>query len=137
MAIESYAVGPGSLIFGAPGSPGEQAAQITSATVQFSTESEDDTDVLSGEVLAGEETSTYALAASLLQDLSESGLVQWSWLNRGTVVPFEYVPNSAKGRSITGEVKVRPINVGGDVKSRASSDVEFPGVGFPVLGDVE
>lgn len=136
MAIKSYTIGPGSLVFGSPGTPGEQAAQITSAVVDFDVDADDDLPVLSGEVLAGEETYTFTLAVSLLQDLAATGLVAWSWDNKGTVVPFEYVPNTAHDRRVTGQIKVRPISVGGEVKAKATSDVEFQGVGFPELSDV-
>lgn len=135
--IDSYTVGPGKLVFGGVGDPGAQEAQITAATVEFEVDADDDTPVLSGEVDPGEETYPFSLKATLLQSLAATGLVAWSWGHKGEVTDFEYIPNLAKDRRITGEIKVRPINAGGEVKKKATSSVEFTGVGFPELSDVE
>lgn len=136
MPIKSFKVGPGELIFGAPGAPNEFSAQVTSATIEPSVDTEDDVPVLSGEVLPGEDEETAVLTGSLLQDITESGITTWTWENAGQVVPFVYIPNSELARQVTGEVKVRRTNIGGDVKTRAESDFEFPCIGMPDLGDV-
>lgn len=134
--MTSYTTGPGSLIFGAPGSPEEMAAQITSCTVSWDVEAEDDIPVLSGAVEAGEEEFTATLSGNLLQDLSETGITTWSWENKGTTTPFTFIPNDVVARHVSGVIKIRPTDVGGDVKKKATSDFEFPCVGEPTLGDV-
>jgi hypothetical protein len=136
MAVESYTVGPGSLVFGAPGSPEEMAAQITKASVVPSVETEDDTPVLSGEVDPGERTYSYVLSGEFLQDLADTGITTWTYDNAGAEVAFIYIPNTAKARSISGTVIVDPTTVGGDVKTKAKSEFEFSCVGTPALGDV-
>lgn len=136
MPAQSYTVGPGSLVLGATGTSLEISCQITSATVEWDVDAEDDTDLLCGEVLPGEETFTAAISGNMLQDLSDDGIVEWSWTNRGTVQPLVYIPNTAEGKQITGSIKVRPLAVGGDAKTRAASDFEWPFVGEPDLEPV-
>lgn len=136
MPTKSYVTGPGELVFGAPGSEQEFSFQITACSVEPDVEAEDDVHVLSGGVVAGEETETFALTGNFLQDISAEGVTTWCWENSGTVQPFVFIPNSEEERQVSGEVKVRKTVIGGDVKARATSDFEFVGVGEPVLGDV-
>jgi hypothetical protein len=49
-------------------------------------------------------------------------------------VPFTFTPY-AGGRSITGELKVGPLDVGGDVKKKNTSDLKWGCVGEPELVD--
>lgn len=128
--------GPGTLVFGAPGSEQEFSAQMTSVTIEPDVDAEDDIPVLSGAVVAGEETETFVLSGSFLQDITLTGITTWTWNNSGTVVPFVFIPNTVTDRQVSGEVKVRKTTIGGDVKAKATADFEFPGVGEPVLGDV-
>lgn len=134
--MSAYTVGPGSLIFGAPGSPKEFTVQITSAQVDWESDAEDDIPHLGGGVVAGEETFTAVLTGNALQDLSDTGWTTWSWENKGVSLPVVYVPNTAVGRAISGTIKVRPTTAGGEVKTKARADFEFPFVGEPQLGDV-
>lgn len=136
MAINSYIIGPGSLVFGDPGSPEEIAAQITSATVTPSTDVGDVTDVLSGEQLPGDRTTTWVLEGNFLQDISTTGITTYTLDNAGVVVPFIYIPNSAEARSVSGTLTIDPTAIGGDVKARAAADFSFGVIGTPALGDV-
>lgn len=135
MPIKSYKVGPGTLTIGLVGDTVDFTAQITKATVKWSKQQEDNVPVLSGEELAGERTYSATLTATLIQDLTPDGLVDFTWENKGAEVPWSYTPSTAAGRSITGVLVVDPIDVGGDVKSRPTSDIEWACVGEPVLGD--
>lgn len=136
MTIKSFVVGPGSLIFGAPGDPDEMAAQITSCTVTPSTDVGDPVDVLSGEQLPGDRTTTWVLEGNFLQDLTATGITTYTLENAGSQKPFVYIPNDAHGRSVSGNVIIDPTAIGGDVKARAASDFEFGIVGQPAIGDV-
>lgn len=134
MPIKSYKMGPGTLTIGATGAPVDFTSQVTKCTVKWSVDEDDAVPVLSGEELAGEETHTATLAATLIQDLTDGGLVDYTWENKGEQQAFTFVPSSALGRAISGVVKIRPIDVGGDVKKRPTSDIEWPCVGEPTLG---
>lgn len=136
MAIKSYIVGPGSLVFGAPGSPEEMAAQITSCTATPSADVGDPVDVLSGEQLPGERTTTWVLEGNFLQDISETGITTYTLENDGVQLPFIYIPNDVEARSLSGNIVIAATAIGGDVKARANADFEFSVVGTPALGDV-
>lgn len=136
MVNQRYKVGPGSLVFGEVGSEEEFEAQITEALVEWDVDANDDEEVLSGEVIPGEETFTAKISGSLYQDIKASGIVRWSWTERGTVVPFTYIPNTVEDTQVTGEIKVRPLSVGGVVGEWGKSDFEFPCVGEPSIANV-
>lgn len=135
MPVKSYKVGAGELILGETGAPLDVSAQTTSVKLTPNTETEDDVPVLSGDTLAGEDTDSWTLNGTFLQDLDPLGNVRFCHENRGQIVPFRFVPNSEDGTEISGECKIRPIEVGGDVKTKPTSDFEFPVIGVPVFGD--
>lgn len=137
--IESYKVGPGTLTIGTV--PLDVSAQVTACRIvpEESVETVDAVDVLSGEQLAEEETASYKfkLTATFLQDvLAATGLVAYTWDHMGESVPFTFVPNSALARQITGTLRVVPLDIGGDVKKRNTSDWSVSCIGTPTLGDV-
>lgn len=136
MPLESYVVGPGTLKVGDVGSEESIECQITSAIVQWSVDAEDDVPLLCGEVAPGDELFTAVISGNLFQDLSTGGIVEWSWTNKGESMPLEFIPNTAEAKKITGNIKVRPIDVGGEAKAKARSDFEWPFIGEPVLAAV-
>jgi hypothetical protein len=128
-------LGPGVLTVGSIGSPIDFSNRCTAVAVRWSVDNEDDTPVLSGETLAGDRTYTATLEATAYQDdLYDGGLVAWSWANKGSQVPFTFTPY-AGGRSITGELIVDPLDVGGDVAKKNTSDLAWACVGEPELVD--
>lgn len=130
MAIKSHKLGPGFLTFGATGDEQEFGSQTTATLLEPSVDEEDNIPVLSGEELDGDETESYVLSGTFLQDYTGmTSLLVWCKENAGTVLPFKFVPNSEGGLQITGNVKIRAVSIGGDVKTRNTSDFEFKGVG--------
>jgi hypothetical protein len=61
---------------------------------------------------------------SMQDDLTAGGLVDYSWAHKGEQVPFTFTPY-AGGRSITGELIVDPLDVGGDVGKKNTSDIKW------------
>jgi hypothetical protein len=51
------------------------------------------------------------------------------------VVPFTFAPFGDAGRSITGELVVDPLDVGGDVGKKNTSDLKWACLGEPELVD--
>lgn len=135
--MSAFTIGPGELEFGSAGGARNFTVQITAAQVDWEVDAEDDIPHLGGGVVAGEETNTATLTGNLLQDISESGISTWTWENKGQVLPVTYTPNTGVGRAVIGSVKIRPTTVGGEVKTKARADFEFPFVGEPALADVE
>lgn len=140
MTINSTKIGPGVLSIGAIAFQ----AQCRSATLQVTevVDSTEKVDVLSGETLAQQDTATYTytLAVTFLEDLGQpatSGIVGYTWTNAGTTKPFIYTPSNAAAagsKTWTGNLRVVPLNVGGDVQAQAAqADVVFTIIGTPVV----
>lgn len=130
MDIKSHKLGPGFLKFGLTASAQEFGSQCTAVTLEPSVDEEDNIPVLSGEELDGDETESYVLSGSFLQDYSGmTSLLVWCKTNAGNVLPFEFTPSSEGGLLIKGSVKIRAVAIGGDVKTRNTTDFEFKGVG--------
>lgn len=135
MSIKAFKLGPGELTVGETGTPVDFSHQCTKVMVKWSKDTEDPVPVLSGEELAGDTNYTAVLSATLLQDLDAAvdGIVDWSWTHKGEQHPFTFVP--LVGKAINGVVTVDPIDIGGDVKKRNTSDIEWACVGEPELVD--
>lgn len=144
MPVQTYKLGPGTLIFDA----GAQnvSAQITKGTVTpvINKTTTAAIPVLSGEEVPEEHEVSYAwtLDGTLLQDLASTGFIAWTWTNKGLFKSFTFVPNTVEDRQVTGFVRVDPVLMGGDVKTRPTSDFTFDvtdATGLaadPVFGDV-
>lgn len=136
MTNKSYTTGPGILKIGTDPDEQNWEAQVTSVTVEWDVDAEDDENVLSGETVPGDEVYTATLSGNAYQDISATGMTRYSWAHKGETLPVEFIPNTVEDVKITGNIKMRPITVGGDVKAKAKSDFEFPFVGEPVMDDV-
>lgn len=134
MTIKAQTMGPGTFSIGAVGSPLDLTAQVTKCAIVPKASAEDPTPTLSGESLAGERTYAWTVSATVIQDLTEAGMFDYTWSHKGQQVPFEFVPSTAAGRTVSGIVTVDPIQLGGDVKKKNTSDLEWEIVGDPVLG---
>jgi hypothetical protein len=85
--------------------------------------------VLDGSTIAGDRTYTATLEATVYQDdLTAGDLIDYSWTHKGTQVPFTFTPY-AGGRAITGQLVVDPLDVGGDVNKKNTSDIKWGCVG--------
>jgi hypothetical protein len=137
MTVNYFKMGPGTLKLGTGGTM-DASCQLTNCRVTPSenVDTEDDIDVLCGETVKGDETVdiTYALAGTFLQDIEAAGVAAYTWANGGTWVDFEFIPNTAKARKITGQVRVVPIEIGGDAKSKPTSDFEWAARGAGGVG---
>ena len=129
-------LGPGSLTIGTV--PNDFTCQVTAARVEWDVDEGDDVVVLCGETVPGARTYSSTLTATILSDLgAASSIIEFSWTNKGTQHPFEFIPNSTAAKGVTGTVIVDPISVGGDESGQnMSSDFEFAIVGDPVIGPV-
>jgi hypothetical protein len=139
MPINTTKLGPGTLTLGAGAL--EVNAQLTSCKVNASesVESTDDIKVLSGEVLDGDESASYAftLEGNFLQDLGAvSSVVAWSWDNMGTEQPFTFTPNTAAGVDVSGTLTPVPLTIGGDEVDAGpmASDFTWRIKGTPDMG---
>jgi len=126
-------VGPGMLAIGEVGSAVDIAARCSSALIKWKKDAEDSEQMLSGDTEAGDVVYTAQLTAKVKQgDLTASGLVAFTWSNKGQQLPFVYSPYG-DGPDIVGELIVDPIDVGGDVGTKPTSDITWDCIGEPEL----
>lgn len=129
MPVKSDKLGPGTLTIGAVGTEQQFAAQLTACSVEPSTDTEDPIPTLSGEEIAGDDTDTAELTGTLLQSYDAQSLLLWSHEHKGEELPFKFIPNNEAALQVTGVVKVRRLRIGGDVKTRNTSDFTWPIIG--------
>jgi hypothetical protein len=134
MPIQSYTLNNGTLTLGA--APLDISCQLTNAQINptENVTTEDAVHVLCGDVLPSSDVVDYSftLGGTVLQDLSLSGVVDYSWANMGEEVPFVFTPDNDQAATWTGTVRIIPLQVGGDVPTRPTSDFEWVIVGTPV-----
>jgi hypothetical protein len=86
----------------------------------------DPVEVLSGAAITGDDETTWQLRIEAIQDFDDpAGFVAFTLANAGEVVPYSWRPN-ATGVTYAGTVKVRPVEVGGDVNKRLTSGGTWP-----------
>jgi len=135
MAVKSNVMGPGVFSIGEVGTPLDLTAQVTALTVEFSEEVEDSVPTLSGETLEGAASYPATLTGTLVQDLTEAGMFDYTWSNKGSIVPFTFTPSTAAGRTVSGDCRITPLNLGGDVRTKNTTEFTWAIIGDPVLGD--
>lgn len=133
MAPKTTKVGPGIFTLGETAELLDISQQVKTLVVTWESDKEDDDYVLSGDTIGGEVTFTAKVTGTVNQDLIVGGFVQKTWDEKGNVVPFKFVPNSDAGATVEGRVILTPLDIGGDVKSRATSEFEFDCEGEPAL----
>jgi hypothetical protein len=128
-------MGPGVLAVGSAGSSIDFSARVTSAKVVPKVDAEDDVLTLAGTTESGDRTYTYTLDATVYQDdLRDGELVEFTWLNAGAVLPVTFTP-FAGGKSVTGDVLIDPMEIGGDVGKKNQSDIKWAFIGAAELVD--
>lgn len=136
MTIQSYKVGAGTLKLGPAGVQDISAQCIEMAVVPSeNVKTTDAINVLSGEQLAAEDdvTTDYALVGNVLQDIAAAQMVAYSWTQNGNTVAFEYIPNTAAARKVTGNVRIVALKIGGAAKTRPQADINWKIIGTPVF----
>jgi len=128
-------LGPGSLKIGLTGSSREWAGDCTKTALTPSTSSEDPMPMLDGSNLDGEDTTTWSLDGTLVDNFDFDSLQNFCIANAGKVLPFVWTPNNDGGSDYSGSVKIRPIGIGGDVKKKNANDFSFPLIGAPTVGE--
>lgn len=125
-------LGPGTMMLG---ETEDMSCLIQNAVVSWSVDAEDDLNVLCGDTVPGARTYTATLSGTVLEDLDNpTGIVNFTWANKGDAVSFTFIPNTEAGAEVTGTLTVDPLNVGGDEYGQVmTSDFEWSIVGEPVL----
>ena len=137
MPIESYKLGPGSLIFD-DGTPFDLSLQVTGIKINPSetVQTAEAVKVLGGGGLAAEDSASYryTISGSVLQDIAAAGIVSWTWDHEGEFVDFTFVPSTAEARQATGRCRIVPLQFGGDeIDARPQAEFEYVCEAKPVL----
>lgn len=110
------------------------AKQATTVTLNPSTDEDGDAvETLSGATIEPDEVTTWELNIGAVQDFDDpAGFVEFSRANKGDIVAFSWQPNAA-GPTYTGQVRVRAVPIGGEVKSRLNTTGSWPVIGEPTV----
>ena len=59
--------------------------------------------------------------------------MKWTWDNNGVTLPFTFTPRTDAELSWKGEAVIRPVKVGGEVKTANTAEFEFRCIGLPTI----
>ena len=132
--ITAHKLGPGTLKFGDTGSEQEFASHVTTCTISPSFNEEDPIPTLSGDQFVdGDATFEGTISGEFLQEYTVEGLVKWTWDHNGETVPFVFTPRTDAELSWKGQCVIRPVNVGGEVKTANTAEFEFRVLELPTI----
>lgn len=135
MSTNVITMGPGALTIGSAGSLANFAGQCSACRLVPSVDTDDPIAVLDGGEVPGDRSESWTLTGTLLQDLGATeSTTEWLFEHRGEQHPFSFTPSTAAGKTISGTLVVEAIEIGGDVKTKPTSDFEFQLVGAPTIG---
>ena len=135
MTVNVTKLGPGLLTIGEVGTPVDISCQVSAMRIAWEKNKDDDIPTLCGDTAPGDLTYTATLTGTVFQDFGNpDGLGVLSWEQKGTTVPFVFVPSNVWAQQATGQVTIDPLDFGGDeVKASMVADLEWDIVGEPVL----
>ena len=110
------------------------AKQMSSVKLTPSTDEDGDPlETLDGSKIEADEVTTWELELGAVQDFDDpAGFVEFARANAGELVPFEWAPNAVGAPTFAGTVRVRAVEIGGEVASRLSTTATWPVIGDPV-----
>ena len=112
------------------------AKQMTAVTLTPSTDEDGDpVETLSGATIEPDEVTSWTLDLGAVQDFDDpAGFVEYARANAGEIVTFTWEPNAgAESPAYNGQVRVRAVPIGGNVKERLTTDASWPVVGDPAV----
>lgn len=134
MPVNTMTIGPGKLSIGADTALQNFESQVTACTLKPKVDNEDPIPVLSGEQAPGDRSESWTLEGELLQDFgSTKSTVEWLFAHRGETHPFTFVPSTAAGKSIKGQLVVEAVDIGGEARKKPTSEFEFVVIGSPTF----
>lgn len=129
-APRAQKLGPGELKIG--GDELDISCQMTEVKITWDIDEDDAVPVLCGGTMPGDTTYQAKLEGEAYQDLTEGGIVEYTWKNRGEIKSVTFTPTTGKAK-ITGSIVIQPLELGGEVGKKNTSDIEFSFAGDPVF----
>lgn len=134
----------GTLTVGEEATPMEFSSAVTKVSVEPKVDDGDSIPVLDGTEITDEGDEAWSLKGEFLQSYGVGSLL--TKVNAAyraavtaaggpTSVPFSLKPKTAGALTVTGNIWLRPVMIGGDVKKRNTSEFEFPLDGVPVFAE--
>lgn len=134
MAVTINKLGPGTLKLGS-GTPTEFGVQVSSCALVPAVREEDGIPTLGDPEPVATMDTTWTLKGEAVSDWAEAnGLVAYCFDHAGTLVDFEFTPNTTLGVKFTGSCQVRALEIGGEVGAVLKAGFELPVKGQPVRG---
>lgn len=110
----------------------DYGAQISNVVLTPTVDSSDGTPTLAVPEPLPEESESWALEGSAIQDFElATGFVNYCFDNAGSVQPFELTPVTADGTKWAGQCRVWSIPIGGDAGVQITADFSFAVEGKP------
>ena len=127
-------LGPGVLTIGDSATAGDFAGRAIKVELTPDIDEGDALNYLDGSS-EQDETETWTLSGEFVQSFTTGDLAVWCHKHKGEQLAFDFVPNKAGAVQAKGTLTVRPVKIGGDVKTKATTEFEFPLVGEPTITD--
>ncbi|TCF65975.1 hypothetical protein MCC10115_0233 [Bifidobacterium longum subsp. longum] len=125
MAAKQRLLDSGTLTIGESSDEFNFAADVTNAKLTAPDGDSESDNYLDGHSEVSEEPE-WALEGSITDDFTMEGAAVWCLKHNGQKLPYTFVPNKSGGVQWKGECTIKPISVGGDVKTRNKQDFSFP-----------
>lgn len=126
-----HVLGPGTLVIGSVGTQLDLSCQVTEIKIGAEGDSEDPEYTLCGDAVTGQRTYAWTMAITAFQDIEKDGIIDFTWKHAGTEAPFKFVPDSTGTAAVTGKVIIDPIELGGKVRQKNTSEAEWQIAGTP------
>jgi len=124
MPVIDSRLGPGTLVLGASD---DFSLQVSSCSLTPSTNETDGTPTLAAPDPAVEVDFEWTLSGDVISDWTDDeGFVNYCMDNAGTEVEFTFTPLTSAGVEYSGDLQVRPVQIGGDVAVQSVVSFEFP-----------
>jgi hypothetical protein len=125
-------LGPGVLKIGPVGAPLTISCMVNNARVVPDVDEGDTKTMLCGTTKRSADTIDWSFQGNLDTDFGYGdGFAAYTWAHAGEVSDFEFTPSTAVGTTVTGQLKVVPLEFGADdYGDYLDSDIEFGLVDF-------
>jgi hypothetical protein len=120
-------LGPGVLTIGETASVIDVSCLVNNVSIVPDISEGDEKTMLCGTSKRSADTITWAISGNVDVDAGLSaGFFALTWQHIGEIVPFTYTPSDAVGTTVTGNLKLAPLELGADnYGDFLSSDFEF------------
>lgn len=129
-APRAQKLGPGELKIG--GDELDISCQMTEVKITWDIDEDDAVPTLCGGTMPGDTTYQAKLEGEAYQDLTKGGILEYTWKKRGEIKSVTFTPTTGTAK-ITGSVVIQPLELGGEVGKKNTSDIEFSFAGDPVF----